>query len=195
MTQQREDIPNLLQQVSHTSAEFIRRAGRAGRTRRARRDRRPLGLLAWVERHAALLLALLVLGYIVVISAAAIIKFQRYQMGFDLALIQQVIWNTLQGRPFETLAYDFTDNLLGTELFLRVADLCSAVCRVAQSGVAADRPNDRRGQQRGRGVPAGRRYPQTAPGGAGRGGGVPGLPAGAERQSVRDPRARAGDGV
>ncbi len=117
MTQQREDIPNLLQQVSHTSAEFIRRAGRAGRTRRARRDRRPLGLLAWVERHAALLLALLVLGYIIVISAAAIIKFQRYQMGFDLALIQQVIWNTLQGRPFETQAYDFTDNLLGTNSF------------------------------------------------------------------------------
>lgn len=79
--------------------------------------RRPLGLLAWAERRAALLLALLVLGYIVVISATAIIKYQRYQMGFDLALIQQAIWNTLQGRPFETLAYDFTDNLLGTDSF------------------------------------------------------------------------------
>jgi len=80
-------------------------------------DRRPFGLLVWAERRAVLLLALLVLSYIVVISAAAIIKFQRYQMGFDLALIQQVIWNTLEGRPFETLAYDFTDNLLGTDSF------------------------------------------------------------------------------
>lgn len=73
---------------------------------------------AWVERHARMLLALLVLGWIAVFSVAAIRKFQQYEMGFDLALIQQIIWNTLNGRPFETLAYDFTNNILGTDSFL-----------------------------------------------------------------------------
>lgn len=74
-------------------------------------------LFGWLDRHARLLLTLLIVGYVLLISFASIIKFQRYQMGFDLALIQQVIWNTLQGRPFETYAYDFTTNLLGTDSF------------------------------------------------------------------------------
>lgn len=74
-------------------------------------------LAAWIDRHARVLLAMLVLGYIVVVTLGAILKFQRFGMGFDLALIQQAIWNTIHGRPFETYAYDFTNNLLGTDSF------------------------------------------------------------------------------
>lgn len=76
-----------------------------------------VSLLAWIDRHARALLIALVLGWIVVVGAAAILKFQRFLMGFDLALIQQIIWNTLHGRPFETYAYDFTTNILGTDSF------------------------------------------------------------------------------
>lgn len=78
---------------------------------------RPAALAAWIERRARVLLTLLIVGYIVVISLTAIRKFQLYRMGFDLALIQQAIWNTIHGRPFETFAYDHTANLLGTDSF------------------------------------------------------------------------------
>ena len=74
-------------------------------------------LAGWINRHARVLLVLLIAGYILVVTVAAVRKFQRYGMGFDLALIQQAIWNTLHGRPFETYAYDFTTNLLGTDSF------------------------------------------------------------------------------
>ncbi len=76
-----------------------------------------LRLLTWVNRHARLLLTVMVVGWIVLFSLAAIRKFQRYEMGYDVALIQQIIWNTLQGRPFETFAYDHTTNILGTDSF------------------------------------------------------------------------------
>jgi uncharacterized membrane protein len=78
---------------------------------------RPAALAAWIDRWARVLLTLLIVGYIVVIGLTAVRKFQLYRMGFDLALIQQAIWNTIHGRPFETLAYDHTANLLGTDSF------------------------------------------------------------------------------
>lgn len=74
-------------------------------------------ITTWVDLHSRALLPTMILGYIVVVSLAAIRKFQMYRMGYDLALIQQVIWNTLHGRFFETYAYDFTNNLLGTDSF------------------------------------------------------------------------------
>ena len=74
-------------------------------------------LAASIERHAARLLALLIVGFVVIVGLTAVRKFQLYRMGFDLALIQQAIWNTLHGRPFETFAYDHTANLLGTDSF------------------------------------------------------------------------------
>lgn len=74
-------------------------------------------LAAWIERWAHVLLTLLIVGYVLVVGLTAIRKFQLYRMGFDLALIQQAIWNTIQGRPFETFAYDHTANLLGTDSF------------------------------------------------------------------------------
>ena len=78
---------------------------------------RSAALANWIDRHARLLLTLLIAGYVLVITVAAIWRLHLYDMGFDLALIQQVIWNTLHGRPFETYAYDFTTNLLGTDSF------------------------------------------------------------------------------
>lgn len=79
---------------------------------------RTLPITAWIDQHARLLLTVLIVGWIVVFSVAAVRKFQQYEMGFDVALIQQIIWNTLEGRPFETHAYDHTNNILGTDSFL-----------------------------------------------------------------------------
>jgi uncharacterized membrane protein len=80
-------------------------------------ERRSFGWLAWIDRHARLLLGLMILLDVLVITVAAVRRLQMYDMGFDLALIQQVLWSTLHGRPFETYAYDFTRNLLGTDSF------------------------------------------------------------------------------
>ncbi len=74
-------------------------------------------LSAWFDTHARQLLIVLITGYILVISYASIRKFQLYEMGFDLGLIQQAVWNTIHGRFFESYAYDFTNNLLGTDSF------------------------------------------------------------------------------
>ncbi len=77
-----------------------------------------LPITAWIDQHVRLLLTVLIVGWIAVFGVAAVRKFQQYEMGFDVALIQQIIWNTLEGRPFETHAYDHTKNILGTDSFL-----------------------------------------------------------------------------
>ncbi len=74
-------------------------------------------LLPWLDRRARWVLVALMLGYTLLVSVAAIRKFQLYRMGFDLGLIQQAIWNTLHGRLLATHAYDFTDTLMGTDSF------------------------------------------------------------------------------
>ncbi|GAC1643323.1 MAG: hypothetical protein NVS4B8_13220 [Herpetosiphon sp.] len=74
-------------------------------------------LRRWLDRNARLALWILLGGWWLVMSVAAVRKFQLYGMGFDLGLIQQAVWNTVHGRPFATQAYDFTNNLLGTDSF------------------------------------------------------------------------------
>ncbi|MBN1483421.1 MAG: DUF2079 domain-containing protein [Chloroflexia bacterium] len=75
----------------------------------------------WLDRHSVRLLVLLLLLFVLVFSLAAVRKVQLFRVGFDVALIHQAVWNTTQGRFLETHAYDFTDNLLGTDSFFMAA--------------------------------------------------------------------------
>jgi uncharacterized membrane protein len=62
---------------------------------------------------------LLVLGialYIVVFTAAAWYKYATYQMGFDLGVHEQVLWNTAHGRIAATSAFAETDSYLGIDM-------------------------------------------------------------------------------
>lgn len=67
-----------------------------------------------LERRAGLVLALLLVGYGLVFSAASILKLYTLRQGFDLAGNEQTIWNTMHGRLFRTsvfamMDYDFDD--------------------------------------------------------------------------------------
>ena len=82
------------------------------------RARHSLGTLVrfWnlIERRAGWLLALMLLGYGLLFSAASIYKLYTLRQGFDLAGNEQTIWNTMHGRFFRTsifamMDYDFDD--------------------------------------------------------------------------------------
>ncbi len=75
----------------------------------------------WIDRRSGWLLALLMVLYAVVFTAAAIRKLDLFRMGFDTALIEQGIWNTIHGRFLETHAFDFSNNLLGLDCFFMAA--------------------------------------------------------------------------
>jgi uncharacterized membrane protein len=85
--------------------------------------KRPWGARTWdwLERHSTWLLAAMLVLYAVVFTLAAVRKYQLFRMGYDVALIQQAVWNTTQGRFLETHAYDFTNSLLGTDSFFMAA--------------------------------------------------------------------------
>lgn len=84
--------------------------------------------LAWLAQHTrwANYLYALTLGiYILAYSALSIYKFETYRQGFDLAQNEQIIWNTAQGRFFETstfgiMKYDFDDGIVPLELLLAI---------------------------------------------------------------------------
>ena len=68
-----------------------------------------------------ILLGLLLLTYIVVMTRAQFIKYDGYGMGYDLAVYEQVIWNTAHGRWFETSNFKYTDVHLGADVILMEA--------------------------------------------------------------------------
>ena len=62
---------------------------------------------------------LLILGiivYIVAFTLAAWYKYTSYQMGFDLGVHEQVLWNTAHGRIAATSAFADTDSYLGIDM-------------------------------------------------------------------------------
>ncbi|HET9221645.1 MAG TPA: DUF2079 domain-containing protein, partial [Roseiflexaceae bacterium] len=72
-------------------------------------------------RHSSLatptrLLALAITGYIVVFALAAWYKYSTYQMGFDLGVHEQVLWNTAHGRVAATSAFADTESYLGIDI-------------------------------------------------------------------------------
>jgi uncharacterized membrane protein len=62
------------------------------------------------------LLALGITLYIVVFTLAAWYKYTSYQMGFDLGVHEQVLWNTAHGRIAATSAFADTDSYLGIDM-------------------------------------------------------------------------------
>lgn len=73
------------------------------------------------EQFATPLLWIAIIGYIVVFAVASSLKLAWFRQGFDMAGNEQVIWNTLHGRFFQTsifafMQYDFDDGPVLLEL-------------------------------------------------------------------------------
>lgn len=76
-------------------------------------------------RTAVYVLALALITYIAFYTFASSYKFVTLRQGFDLAQNEQTIWNTSQGRwfetsPFVTLRHDFDDGIVPFELLLAI---------------------------------------------------------------------------
>jgi uncharacterized membrane protein len=54
--------------------------------------------IRWADSRAGILLSLGICLYVLVFTAAAWYKYRTYGMGFDLAVHEQVLWNTAHGR-------------------------------------------------------------------------------------------------
>ena len=72
-------------------------------------------LLRGAER-TTILLTVGILFYIAVFTTAAFFKYSSYLMGFDLAVHEQVIWNTANGRIAETSAFADTNSYFGIDM-------------------------------------------------------------------------------
>ncbi len=81
------------------------------------------GNLLWdrLERSSTRLLTAILVLFFALFSLAIVRKYELFRMGYDVALLHQAVWNTVQGRFLETHAYDFTNSLLGTDSFLMAA--------------------------------------------------------------------------
>ncbi len=64
------------------------------------------------------LLAAMVVGYAVIFSAAALYKHHSFWMGFDLAVHEQAIWNTIHGRLAEISPKAATHSYLGVDIII-----------------------------------------------------------------------------
>ncbi len=74
-----------------------------------------------IDRHATVLLWGAMLVYIIAFAILSSLKLAWLRQGFDMAGNEQVIWNTLHGRPFRTsifafMQYDFDDGPVLLEL-------------------------------------------------------------------------------
>jgi uncharacterized membrane protein len=65
-------------------------------------------LRRWIEAHPAVVLSLLAIVFLAVVIPVAFYKYNTYQIGFDLAQNEQAVWNTSQGRFFQTSAFGYT---------------------------------------------------------------------------------------
>ena len=77
-----------------------------------------LCLARWGRRISSwsnYILVILVAGYVLVLGALSILKYNSANSGFDLAIFNQAIWNSLNGRLFEsgTDLYYTRGNILG----------------------------------------------------------------------------------
>ncbi|MFI5184329.1 MAG: DUF2079 domain-containing protein, partial [Vicinamibacteria bacterium] len=70
------------------------------------------------ERGCAVALAGMIAIYVAVMSRAQIVKYESFDMGFDLALQEQIVWNTAHGRWFATSTLASTDIDLGRDVIL-----------------------------------------------------------------------------
>src|SRR5512145_628378 len=79
---------------------------------------RTTGILRTIDqaRIATILLGLGIVFYITVFTAAAWYKYDSYQMGFDLGVHEQVLWNTAHGRVAVSSAFASTESYLGIDI-------------------------------------------------------------------------------
>jgi uncharacterized membrane protein len=63
-------------------------------------------------------LAALALAYVIVMTLAQFHKLDSFEMGFDLAIREQVVWNTIHGRWLATSALATTPTDLGRDLIV-----------------------------------------------------------------------------
>jgi uncharacterized membrane protein len=88
--------------------------------------RLPASLASKLNAQSAVwLLACILVVYVAFYSVTSSYKFLTFRQGFDLAQNEQTIWNTTQGRwfqtsPFVNLEYDFDDGIVPFELLLAV---------------------------------------------------------------------------
>ena len=61
------------------------------------------------------MLAGMVVLYFVVLIFGMVIKWEFWGQGYDQVDYQQAIWNTTQGRPFQTSHYNFSNSFLGLD--------------------------------------------------------------------------------
>jgi uncharacterized membrane protein len=73
-------------------------------------------LVPWSWITPTRLLALGIVCYIIAFTAAAWYKYATYQMGFDLGVHEQVLWNTAHGRIAATSAFADTESYLGIDI-------------------------------------------------------------------------------
>lgn len=78
-------------------------------------------MLAAIDRRATTLLWLGIAAYVAAFAIMSCLKLAWFRQGFDMAGNEQVIWNTLHGRPFRTsifafMQYDFDDGPVLLEL-------------------------------------------------------------------------------
>jgi len=73
-------------------------------------------LVSWSWITPTRLLALGIVCYIIAFTAAAWYKYATYQMGFDLGVHEQVLWNTAHGRIAATSAFADTESYLGIDI-------------------------------------------------------------------------------
>lgn len=75
----------------------------------------------WLKRLPAILLTILIVGYIAAIMAVHVINVHNFRYGFDLSFYEQAVWNTVHGRFLQVSATDFSSSLLGTDAILILA--------------------------------------------------------------------------
>jgi uncharacterized membrane protein len=76
------------------------------------------GRWLWLERHAGLVLGVMVVLYAAIFSAAAIYKLHTFRMGFDLGVHEQVLWNTIHGRLAAVSPFGSTQSYLGIDIII-----------------------------------------------------------------------------
>lgn len=63
-------------------------------------------------------LGALMLLYVLLVTWAQSVKYESLRMGFDIALYEQITWNTAHGRWFETSIFKYTTSTLGQDVTL-----------------------------------------------------------------------------
>src|SRR5262245_61627414 len=70
------------------------------------------------DSRSRIAVAFLATAYVAIMVRAQFNKLDSFEMGFDLAVYEQVVWNTAHGRPFATSVFSDTDRHLGADVIL-----------------------------------------------------------------------------